>query len=330
MAITISVLDTTPVSLATEKSDVTAAARSALRDSVKLAQRAEELDYHRVWYTEHHGMPIASSATAVVIGHVATQTSKIRLGAGGVMLPNHAPLVIAEQFGTLEALHPGRIDLGLGRAPGSDQATMRALRRDLSAADTFPSDVVELQRYLTGKRGNSAVRPIPGEGSNVPLFILGSSLFGAQLAARLGLPYAFASHFVPNGLQQALETYRSEFTPSEQLAKPYAMAAVNLVAARTFPEAQEQFTAALRSRVRLFAAPGGRADLSDEQVDSYLATPGGQRIASMLRYTALGGGRQVREYLDEFAAETGIDELLVAPLALTGADRLTALKLARG
>src|ERR1700674_2688964 len=200
--------------------------------SVALAQLAEELGYERVWYAEHHNMSgIASSATSVVIAHVGAQTRTIRLGAGGVMLPNHAPLMIAEQFGTLAAMYPGRIDLGLGRAPGSDRNTMYALRRDPSSADAFPQDVVELQGYLTGNTRVPGVDAIPGKGSDVPLYILGSSLFGAKLVAALGLPYAFASHFAPAALEAALDVYRREFRPCEQLERPYTIAGATVIAA---------------------------------------------------------------------------------------------------
>ena len=224
--------------------------RQSLDGSVALAQRAEERGYQRIWYAEHHNMPsIASSATSVLIAHVAAHTQTIRLGAGGIMLPNHAPLTIAEQFGTLETLHPGRIDLGLGRAPGSDQQTMRALRRNPASAETFPQDVLELQGYLTGESRIPGVDATPGKGTNVPLYILGSSLFGAQLAAMLGLPYAFASHFAPNALEDAVALYRREFQPSGSWTAPYVIAGVNVIAADTTDEAEEQFLAAKRSRV---------------------------------------------------------------------------------
>src|SRR3981081_1794509 len=217
--------------------------------SVALAQHAEEWGYRRVWYAEHHNIPtIASSATSVLIAHVAALTRTIRVGAGGIMLPNHAPLTIAEQFGTLESLHPGRIDLGLGRAPGSDQNTMRGLRRGAASAEHFPEDVCELQGYLTGETRIPGVDATPGKGTNVPLYILGSSIFGATLAASLGLPYAFASHFAPDLLQQAVAAYRRDFRPSAQLDRPYVIAGVNVVAADTNAEAQEQFLAAKRSR----------------------------------------------------------------------------------
>ena len=209
--------------------------------SVDMAQRAEALGYSRIWYAEHHNMPsISSAAPAVLISHIGAHTRRIRLGAGGVMLPNHSPLTVAEQFGTLAELYPGRIDLGLGRAPGTDMRTLQALRRDPQDAERFPSDVVELQGYLSGSSRIPGVEAIPGRGTNVPLYILGSSLFGAQLAARLGLPYSFASHFAPAALEQATTVYRETFQPSEHLAEPYVIAAVNVTAADTEEEAAEQ------------------------------------------------------------------------------------------
>src|ERR1700728_2313064 len=227
MAIPLSILDLAPIARGQTASESFAA-------SVKLAQHAEEQGYRRIWYAEHHNMPtIASSATSVLIAHIGAQTREIRLGSGGVMLPNHAPLTIAEQFGTLEAMYPGRIDLGLGRAPGSDQNTMYALRRDPGSADTFPQDVLELQGYLTGSTRVPGVDAVPGKGSHVPLYILGSSLFGARLAAALGLPYAFASHFAPADLLAALAAYREEFKPSEQLGRPYVIVGGNVIAADT-------------------------------------------------------------------------------------------------
>src|ERR1700728_1061274 len=233
MRVPLSILDLAPIARGQSAGD-------SFANSVALAQRAEELGYLRVWYAEHHNMAsIASSPTSVVIAHIGAHTRTIRLGSGGVMLPNHAPLLIAEQFGTLAAMYPGRIDLGLGRAPGSDQNTMYALRRDPMSADTFPQDVAELQGYITGNTPVPGVDADPGKGSNVPLYILGSSLFGARLAAALGLPYAFASHFAPAALEAALDVYRREFRPSEQLGKPYAIAGVNVIAADTESTARE-------------------------------------------------------------------------------------------
>src|SRR6201992_2698162 len=229
----LSVLDLSPI---LEGSD----AGQALRNSLDLARHVEALGYRRFWMAEHHNLPgIASAATAVALAHVAGGTRSIRIGAGGVMLPNHAPLLIAEQFGTLAAMHPGRIDLGLGRAPGSDQNTMFALRRDPSSAASFPQDVRELQGYLSGRTIVPGVDAIPGKGSNVPLYILGSSMFGAQLAASFGLPYAFASHFSPELLDQAIAAYRNEFVPSDALDRPYVIAGVNVLAADTVEEARE-------------------------------------------------------------------------------------------
>src|SRR5580693_3476753 len=263
----LSILDLAPINRGQTASDSFAA-------SVALAQRAEELGYERVWYAEHHNMAsIASSATSGLIAHVGAHTETIRLGAGGVMLPNHAPLTIAEQFGTLDAMYPGRIDLGLGRAPGSDQNTMYALRRDPRSAEAFPQDVLELQGYLAGNSVVPGVDAIPGKGSRVPLYILGSSLFGAKLAAALGLPYAFASHFAPAALTPALAAYRSEFQPSEQLERPYVIAGVNVLAADTTDAAAEQLQGIRRIRaISLYGRQLGvrGLEMTDEQADELL------------------------------------------------------------
>jgi luciferase family oxidoreductase group 1 len=286
-------------------------ARESLEGSVALAQQAEELGYRRVWYAEHHNMSaIASSATSVLIAHVAANTQRIRVGSGGVMLPNHSPLTIAEQFGTLETLHPGRIDLGLGRAPGSDQNTMRALRRDGLSADRFPQDVLELQGYLTGQTRIPGVNATPGRGTNVPLYILGSSLFGATLAAALGLPYAFASHFSPSALEEAVAAYRANFRPSAQLDRPYVIAGVNVIAADTTAAAQEHLAAAKRRRVSLLV--GADQIYSDEQADLVLESPQGRHLLQMMRYSAVGTPAEVKEYLDGFAQHADADELIVA------------------
>src|SRR6202451_981358 len=255
MRVPLSILDLAPIARGETASD-------SFAGSVALAQRAEELEYLRVWYAEHHNMPgIASSATSVLIAHIGALTRTIRLGAGGVMLPNHAPLPIAEQFGTLAAMYPGRIDLGLGRAPGSDQNTMYALRRDPRSAEAFPQDVVELQGYLAGQSVVPGVDAVPGKGSRVPLYILGSSLFGAKLAAALGLPYAFASHFAPAALGAAIAAYRTEFRPSEQLERPYVIVGVNVIAADTASAAQEQLQSVRRRRaVSLYARQAGVRD----------------------------------------------------------------------
>src|SRR3712207_611715 len=301
-------------------------ATSAIAASVALAQRAEEHGYERVWYAEHHNMPsIASSATSVLIAHVGAQTRSIRLGAGGVMLPNHSPLTIAEQFGTLDAMHPGRIDLCLGRAPGSDQNTMYALRRDPHSADTFPQDVLELQAYLAGETRVPGVDAIPGKGSCVPLYILGSSMFGAKLAAALGLPYAFASHFAPAMLEPAVAAYRSEFKPSEQLDRPYVIAGVNVVAADSTAAAQEQL-AAVRRNLAIGLFGRGQA-LTDEQADQLLAQGAGHHVGTMLTHTAVGTPAEVREHLERFEKVADADELIVAHQSGSLEGRLRSVEL---
>jgi len=301
-------------------------ARESLEGSVALAQEAEEQGYRRVWYAEHHNMSaIASSATSVLIAHVAANTRSIRLGSGGIMLPNHSPLTIAEQFGTLETLHPGRIDLGLGRAPGSDQNTMRALRRDPMSADSFPQDVLELQGYLTGQTRIPGVNATPGQGTNVPLYILGSSLFGATLAAAFGLPYAFASHFSPNALEDAVAAYRARFQPSAQLDRPYVIAGVNVIAADTTAEAQEHLAVAKRRRVALLL--GTDQIYSDEQADRVLESPQGRQLLQMMRYSAVGTPAEVKEYVDGFARHADADELIVAHQSPTIQARLRSAAL---
>lgn len=301
-------------------------AAESFQDSLALARHAEQLGYRRVWYAEHHNMPtIASSATSVLISFIGANTSSIRLGAGGIMLPNHAPLTIAEQFGTLESLYPGRIDLGLGRAPGSDQKTMRALRRDPMSADSFPHDVQELQGYLTGNSLIPGIDAIPGKGTNVPLYILGSSLFGARLAAALGLPYSFASHFAPQALQDAVALYRREFKPSEQLAEPYVIAGVNALAAPTTEEAEAIFTQSQRRRVTQLL--GKDRTYTDEEADLVLESPAGQHIKMMGYYSAVGTPAEVKQYLDWFAGHAGADELIVATHAPTLEQRLRSFTL---
>ncbi|HLS49399.1 MAG TPA: LLM class flavin-dependent oxidoreductase [Actinomycetaceae bacterium] len=298
----------------------------ALAGSVALAQAAEEAGYTRIWYAEHHNhASIASSATAVLIAHVASATESIRLGAGGIMLPNHSPLVIAEQFGTLETLHPGRIDLGLGRAPGTDTTTVRALRRDLGAAANFPDDVLELQAYLGNETRVPGVNAYPGMGTNVPLYILGSSLFGAKLAAALSLPYAFASHFAPNALQQAIAAYRSEFVPTQRQPEPYVIAGANVIAADSEEEAQEELTRVKRSRVSLILKPG--TTYTDEQADFLLASPQGHHIQQMMTYTAVGTGEEAKDYLEGFAKETGADEIMVTHPGSTAENRIRSATL---
>ncbi|WP_438481700.1 LLM class flavin-dependent oxidoreductase [Oleiharenicola lentus] len=289
-------------------------ARQAFDDAVDLAQLAETLGYKRYWLAEHHNMPgIASAATAVVIGHVAAGTKTIRVGSGGIMLPNHSPLVIAEQFGTLEALFPGRIDLGLGRAPGTDQQTARALRRGAKdSADTFPQDVQELQAYFEPAIANQAVQAVPGAGTHVPIWLLGSSLFSAQLAGMLGLPFAFASHFAPDLLLQALDIYRREFQPSESLEKPYAMAAINVFASDTEAEAKRAFTSLQQSFINLrFGTPGQFPPPVDDI--NALASPAVLAgVQQTFREAAVGNPQQVEQTIKAFIAKTKVDELMVA------------------
>jgi len=302
--IPLSVLDLSPI---LEGGD----AGQSLRASASLAQAAERLGYTRFWMAEHHSMPgIASAATAVALSFVGSQTSSIRIGAGGIMLPNHAPLTIAEQFGTLESLYPGRIDLGLGRAPGTDQAAAYALRRSLhSDADQFPNDVVELMNYF--KVDNGRVRAIPGEGCNIPIWILGSSLYGAQLAAMLGLPYAFASHFAPQMMMEAIRVYRERFEPSEQLDKPYVMLGFNVIAADSDEEAQllstsiQQAVVALRAGQPMQLPPpkSGYADALPMQARSVLD--------NFLTCSAIGSQETVRAQVNAFVDRTGADELMI-------------------
>ena len=301
----------------------------ALADSVVLAQHAEATGrFTRIWYAEHHNMPaIASAATAVLIAHVAARTNSIRVGAGGVMLPNHAPLIVAEQFGTLAELHPGRIDLGLGRAPGTDQVTLRALRRDPRASDEFPSDIRELRGYLAGESLIPTVSAHPGAGTKVPLYILGSSLYGAQLAAAFGLPYAFASHFAPDALMAAMTAYRDAFQPSEQLAQPYAIAAVNVIAAADRESAQDLADRVLRSRVHSLAGrvPAYAGRLDDATLDELIDSPVGDQARHMMTYTAVGDRDEVARYLADFRATCGADELMITNPAPGLDARLTTL-----
>ena len=300
--------------------------RDALDGSVAIARAAEDAGYQRIWYAEHHNMAsIASSATSVLIAHVAALTRTIRLGSGGIMLPNHSPLTIAEQFGTLATLHPGRIELGVGRAPGSDQVTARALRRDPRAADTFPEDVLELQGYLSGHSRVAGVEAIPGRGTNVPIYVLGSSLYGAQLAAALGLPYAFASHFAPDALREAVRIYRREFQPSEQLDRPHVIAAVNVIAADTEAAAQEQLLAVRRRRAAFFLTRN--TDCSDEEADQLLESPQAHHVNQMMHYTAVGTPPMVKEYLDQFTVIADADELIIAPSSPTTEAKLRTLEL---
>jgi luciferase family oxidoreductase group 1 len=302
----LSVLDLAPIVEGSTSSE-------ALRNSLDLAQHVERWGFRRFWLAEHHNaIGIASAATAVVIAHVAGGTRTIRVGSGGIMLPNHAPIVIAEQFGTLEALHPGRIDLGLGRAPGTDQLTIRALRRDMTSADTFPQDVLELQHYLADAIPGQAVRAIPGAGTRIPLWILGSSLYGAQLAAMLGLPYAFASHFAPEALLPALEAYRSTFKPSEQLQQPHVMVAANVIVADDDATARWLFTSPQQTFVNIQRGTRGQLPRPIDDIDTYWTPAEKERASAMLHRSYVGAPETVRAGLDRFVAETEADELIVA------------------
>ncbi|HTA39613.1 MAG TPA: LLM class flavin-dependent oxidoreductase [Candidatus Acidoferrales bacterium] len=282
-------------------------------NSLDLARHAERLNYKRYWVAEHHNIPsIASAATAVVIGYIAGGTKTIRVGSGGIMLPNHAPLVIAEQFGTLASLFPDRIDLGLGRAPGTDQATARALRRDFGDVDeTFPRDVLELQTYLSAPSLGQTLRAIPGAGTNVPIWLLGSSLFSAQLAAALGLPFAFASHFAPQLLLQALQIYRRTFVPSPTLQEPYAMAGITIVAADTDDEARRLFTSHQQSFVNLRRGRPAPMAPPLDTMEGFWTPAEREMVESTMTYAIAGGPETVRRRLQAFVELTGVDELIV-------------------
>src|SRR5690242_9273757 len=301
----VSILDLVPVILGETP-------REALRKSLELAQRAEAFGYTRYWVAEHHNMTgIASAATSVVIGYLAGGTSTIRVGSGGIMLPNHAPLVIAEQFGTLASLYPNRIDLGLGRAPGTDHRTLRALRRDPSRADDFPRDVLELQRFLAPAESGQTVRAVPGAGTEVPIWILGSSTYGAELAASLGLPYAFASHFAPDALLIALDIYRRQFKPSKQLDHPYAMVGVNVVAADTDEEARRLFTTVQQSFTNLVRGTGGKLQPPIDNIDDYWTAAEKHHASHLLQYSLVGSSSTVRRELEQFVRLTNADELMI-------------------
>jgi len=316
-----SVLDLAPVPEGFTPAD-------ALRNTLDLAQHAEAWGYNRYWLAEHHNMVgIASAATSVVIAHVAGGTRTMRIGAGGVMLPNHSPLVIAEQFGTLDALFPGRIDLGVGRAPGTDQRTLRALRRDPTAADTFPQDVLELQALLGPVQPDQVIQAVPGAGSNVPIWILGSSLFGAQLAAALGLPYAFASHFAPGALMQALEVYRERFQPSAQLDRPYAMVGVNVIAADTDEEARHLFTSAQQSFTNLFRGTRGKLQPPIDDIETYWTPSEKAQAMNMLSCSFVGSAGTVQSGLENFIAQTGADEVMVASAIYDHSKRLRSYEI---
>ena len=300
----------------------------SFRNTLDLARHAERWGYNRYWMAEHHGMAgVASAATAVLIGHVAGGTSTIRVGAGGIMLPNHAPMVIAEQFGTLASLYPGRIDLGLGRAPGSDQAVMRALRRSPASAESFPQDVAELLHYFQPAEPGQTVRAVPGAGLDVPVWILGSSLFGAQLAAALGLPFAFASHFAPRMLAQALDVYRVGFRPSAQLAQPYVMLGVNVFAADTEGEARRLFTSLEQAFINLRSGRPGPLPPPVEDYEKRLTPMELSMIGEMLSCSAVGTPEMVQQGLESFVSATGADELMVTSQIFDHAARLRSYEL---
>ncbi|MEJ5079916.1 LLM class flavin-dependent oxidoreductase [Ochrobactrum sp. MYb379] len=320
--IPLSVLDLSPVP---EGSD----AGQSLRNTLELAQQAEKLGFTRYWLAEHHNMPgIASAATSVVIGHVAAGTSTIRIGAGGIMLPNHSPLVIAEQFGTLASLFPGRIDLGLGRAPGTDQMTAHALRRNLeSSANDFPRDVVELLNYFKPADPAQRVQAVPGAGLNVPVWILGSSLFGAQLAAMLGLPYGFASHFAPADMERAVDLYRERFEPSEYLQKPYVMLGLNVIAADTDEEAHHLFTSQLQAFVNLRSGRPGKLPAPVAGYQEQLDPSAQALVRQMLSCRVVGGPETVDKGIREFAERTGADELMVTGMIYDHQKRLRSYEI---
>lgn len=304
-------------------------AGDALENSAVLAARAEALGYTRFWLAEHHNMPgIASAATAVVIGHVASRTATIRVGSGGVMLPNHAPLVIAEQFGTLASLYPGRIDLGLGRAPGSDQATARALRRDgANAAERFPQDVVELQNYFAASDQDREIHAVPGEGLKIPVWLLGSSLYSARLAAMLGLPFAFASHFAPDDLRQALHVYRSSFVPSAYLAVPYVMLVANVITAETDALARRLFTSQQQAFVNLRRGRPGKLPAPIADINSFCLPVERAMIDRALTYSFVGSPATVGRGLQTFIETMEPDELMFAGHFFDMQARLRSLEL---
>jgi len=318
-----SVLDLSPIAKGSTASD-------ALRNSLELAQHAEKLGYKRYWLAEHHNMPgIASAATSVVIGHVAGGTKTIRVGSGGIMLPNHSPLVIAEQFGTLASLFPGRIDLGLGRAPGTDPFTTRALRRaGTAAADTFPDDVLDLQKYFGEIEEGQRVRAIPGAGTHVPIWLLGSSTFSAQLAAAMGLPFAFASHFAPADLMAALRLYRNLFKPSAQLEKPYAMVAVNVIAAETDEEAKFQFTSLQQSFTLLRRGTPGKVPPPIADIDAFWNPMEKAMASEILLFSVVGSPGTVDRGLRKIIDLAQADELILAAHLYDHKARLKSIEIA--
>ena len=318
--IPLSVLDLSPI---TEGSD----AGQSLRNSADLARRAEALGYKRFWMAEHHSMPgIASAATAVALAYVGARTTTIRIGAGGIMLPNHAPLIVAEQFGTLESLYPGRVDLGLGRAPGTDQAAAQAMRRNLvSDANQFPSDVVELIDYFKGR--NARVRAVPGEGLDIPVWILGSSLFGAQLAAALGLPFAFASHFAPQMMMDAIGLYRRRFEPSTQLGQPYVMLGFNAIVADADAEAELLATSVQQAFVSLRTGNPGKLPPPRPGFADDLPMEARAMLRSMLSASAIGGPETARRQLSGFVEQTKADELIITAQVYDHQARLRSYEL---
>ncbi len=321
--IPLSVLDLAPITAGSD-------AAQSFRNSLDLAQHAERLGYLRFWLAEHHGMPgIASAATSILISHVAGGTSKMRVGAGGIMLPNHSPLVIAEQFGTLESLYPGRIDLGLGRAPGSDHATARALRRNLTSdPEQFPQDVLELMGYFEGDAASSAIRAVPGAGLNVPIWILGSSLFGAQVAAALGLPYAFASHFAPGAMFHAMELYRARFKPSKQCAQPYVMLGFNVFAAETDAEARILVTSMQQAFVNLRSGRPTTLQPPIAGYENHLAAHEKLMLDEVLSCSAVGSPATVKQQMHDFVSRTQPDELMIASMIYDHAARVRSYKIA--
>lgn len=301
----LSILDLVRVTEATD-------ARGALDNTRDLAAHAEQWGYTRFWLAEHHNMPgIASAATAVALAHVGAGTNSIRIGAGGIMLPNHAPIVVAEQFGTLAQLFPGRVDLGLGRAPGTDPLTMQALRRYAGAADRFPQDVLEIQHYFRPAESHQKVQAVPAAGTGVPIWILGSSLFGAQLAAELGLPYAFASHFAPAQLIEALHIYRSRFKPSPQLGAPYAMVGINVIAADTDAEAGRLATTQQMSFADIFRGARGLSRPPIDDIETYWSPLEKAQASAMLARSIVGSPETVKRGIEAVIAETAADELIV-------------------
>ena len=318
----LSILDLAPITLGSN-------AGEALRRSLDLAQHAEKWGYERFWMAEHHNMPgVASAATALALGFVAQGTTRIRIGAGGIMLPNHAPLVIAEQFGTLAALYPGRIDLGLGRAPGTDQPTMHALRRYRESADDFPESVAELVRYLEPETEGQTIRAVPGAGSRVPVWLLGSSLYSAQLAAAFGLPFAFAAHFAPELLHEALGIYREKFRPSPQHAKPFAMACINVYAADTDAEAERLFTSLEQAFIALRSGrPGQLPPPLSAAERANFGSIENATLTHLFRYAVVGGPAKVRQGIDAFVRETGVDELMTTAMIFDHAARLRSFEI---